>query len=150
MSKLLYLDACVLAMLFLAEDRSAEALALLQDEEVVALLTSDWSYPEVCGVFSRAVAQGRLSQPEGEALQVSFCHWFLTSTTHIAARLEQILAAGTMALRLGIRGADAMHLCAAVSAQGSAALVDEFIFVTYDLALAAAARKTGVFTSVLS
>ena len=150
MSKFLYLDACVLAKLFLFEDHSVEATALLQDEQVVSVLTSDWSYPEVCGVFSRAVAQGRITQAEGEVLQVTFRHWFLTSTTHIAARLEQLLAAGTMALKFGIRGADAMHLVAAVSAQGSAALVDEFVFVTYDRALAAAARKTGVFTSVSS
>lgn len=150
MSRVLYLDACVLAKLFLVEDRTPEAMALVQDEQVTSVLTSDGSYPEVCGVFSRAVAQGRITQADGEALQVTFRHWFLTSTTHIAARLEQMIAAGNLALKLGIRGADALHLVAAVSAQGTAALVDEYIFVTYDQALAGAARKTGAFTSVLS
>jgi len=75
---------------------------------------------------------------------------FLTSTSHITTRLEQMLAAGSTALKFGLRGADALHLVAALSMQTTAGMVDEFIFVTYDLALAQAARKTGSFTSVLS
>jgi predicted nucleic acid-binding protein len=80
---------------------------------------------------------------------LTFREWFLTNTTHIAARLDQIVAAGGVAMRHGLRGADALHLVAAMSAQGTAAFVDEFVFATYDLALAKAARETGIFTAVV-
>jgi predicted nucleic acid-binding protein len=148
-SRLLYLDSCVIAKLFLLEERSDEALALVNDPEVVSILTSDLSFVEVCGVFSRAVAQGRITRLQGQTCLTGFREWFLTSTTHIAARLDQILLAGRSALDLGIRGADALHLAAATSAQSAGTLVDEFIFVTYDLKLAKAAEAAGVFTRVL-
>jgi hypothetical protein len=66
-----------------------------------------------------------------------------------AVSLEQVLAAGRTAIELGIRGADALHLVAAMSAQSAAAMVDEFLFVTYDLKLAKVAGETGAFTAVL-
>ena len=90
----LYLDSCVLAKLSLLEDRSAEAIALVNDPAVTGILTSDLSYSEVCGVFSRAVAQGRITRDQGLTFQVDFRVWFLTNTTHIAVRLEQVLSAG--------------------------------------------------------
>ena len=150
MSKVLYLDSCVIAKLFLLEDRSGEAIALVNDPSVVTLLTSDLTFVEVCGVFSRAAAQGRLSATQCQDLLARFREWFLASTTHIAARLELITLAGATAIDLGIRGADALHLVAALSAQGVAPLVDEFVFATYDLKLAQAAGRTGVFTSIVS
>jgi predicted nucleic acid-binding protein len=149
-SKLVYLDSCVIAKLFILEDRSAEALALVNDPEVVSILTSDLSFVEVCGVFSRAAAQGRITRTQSQAFLARFREWFLASSTHIAARLDMVLLAGRMAIDLGIRGADALHLAAASSAQSAGALADEFIFVTYDVQLAKAAAATGVFTKVLS
>jgi predicted nucleic acid-binding protein len=148
--KLIYLDSCVIAKLFLLEDRSDEALALVNDPAVVSILTSDLSFVEVCGVFSRAVAQGRITRLQGQALLEKFREWFLTSTTHIAVRLEQITQAGATAIDAGIRGADALHLVAATSAQSAASLVDAFVFVTYDLKLARAAMDTGAFTAVVN
>jgi len=148
-SRLIYLDSCVIAKLFLLEDRSEEALALVNDPGVVSVLTSDLSFVEVCGVFSRAMVQGRITRPQCHAFRDTFREWFLTRTTHIAVRLEQVTVAGAMAIDLGIRGADALHLVAAISAQSAKTLVDEFIFATYDLKLGKAARETGVFTAVL-
>ena len=150
MKKIIYLDSCVIAKLFLLEDRSDEALAMVNDPGVVSVLTSDLSFVEVCGVFSRAVAQGRITKAQCQAFLVKFREWFLTSTTHIAVRLEQVTLAGATAIDMGIRGADALHLVAATSAQSAAALVDEFVFVTYDVKLAQAAMTTGAFTSVLN
>jgi predicted nucleic acid-binding protein len=147
--KLIYLDSCVIAKLFLLEERSDEALALVNDAEVVSILTSDLSFVEVCGVFSRAAAQGRITKRQCQAFLAKFREWFLTSTTHIAVRLDQITQAGAAAIDLGIRGADALHLVAAASAHGAASSVDEFVFVTYDAKLARAAKGTGIFTSVL-
>ena len=149
MSRLLYLDSCVIAKLFLLEDRSGEAIALVNDPEVVSVLTSDLSFVEVCGVFSRAAAHGRISRVQSQAFLVSFREWFLTSATHIAVRLDQVLLAGRTVVSLGIRGADALHLAAALEAQSAGAMVDAFIFVTYDLQLAKAAEDTGVFNKVL-
>jgi len=121
---------------------------MVNDPRVVSVLTSDLSFVEVCGVFSRAVAQGRISRRQGLALLAKFREWFMAGTTHIAVRLEQITQAGAVAVERGIRGADALHLVAATSARGAASLVDEFIFVTYDVKLAQAARNTGAFTAV--
>ena len=149
MNKLIYLDSCVIAKLFLLEERSDEALALVNDPGVVSVLTSDLSFVEVCGVFSRAAAHGRITKAQGRALFGKFREWFLTRTTHIAVRLDQITQAGGVAIDLGIRGADAVHLVAATSAQGAAVLADEFIFVTYDVNLARAAKASGAFSSVL-
>ncbi|MDR3670444.1 MAG: type II toxin-antitoxin system VapC family toxin [Holophaga sp.] len=149
MTKLLYLDSCVIAKLFLLEDRSDEALALVNDPEVVSVLTSDLSFVEVCGVFSRAAAQGRITRRQSLALLARFREWFLASTTHIAVRLDQVTQAGATAIDLGLRGADALHLVAATSARDAAALVDQYVFVTYDVKLARAAKDAGVFTAVL-
>ena len=149
MRKLVYLDSCVIAKLFLLEERSDEAIALVNDPEVVSVLTSDLSFVEVCGVFSRAAAQGRITMPQCQAFLAKFREWFLTATTHISIRLDQITMAGAAAIDLGIRGADALHLVAATSARGAAPMVDAFIFATYDVKLAQAARDTGVFTAVL-
>ena len=150
MSKLIYLDSCVIAKLFLLEEHSDEAIALVNDPQVVAVLTSDLSFVEVCGVFSRAQAQGRITRAQSQACHQAFRAWFLTATTHSAAILDQIILAGGLAIDRGLRGVDALHLVAALSAQGSAVLVDEFLFVTYDAKLARAAEATGVFTSVLA
>jgi hypothetical protein len=60
-SRILYLDSCVLAKAFLLEDRSEEVTAMVNDPAVKGILTSDLSYPEACGVLSRAAAQGRIS-----------------------------------------------------------------------------------------
>jgi predicted nucleic acid-binding protein len=146
---MLYLDACVIAKLFLLEERTDEALALVNDPEVVTVITSDLSFVEVCGVFSRAVAQGRIPYGQADILLRTFREWFLTRTTHCAIRLEQVTLAGAMAIDLGLRGADALHLVAALSAQGAAALAGEYVFASYDVKLAKAAREAGVFSSVV-
>ena len=86
---------------------------------------------------------------EGEVRIVKPAQETYTVKEFSVGRLDQITQAGASAIDLGIRGTDALHLVAAASARDVAALVDEYVFVTYNVRLARAARAAGVFTAVL-
>ena len=144
---LIYLDSSAVIKLFLEEPSSSEVAAAVGGRGVHCV-TSDLTYAEIHGFFARAAATGRIPVPGQQQLIQDFQAWF-ASVAHCAVTLAQIQRAGRLAIQHNLRGADSIHLAAALECALPAASVRK-VFACFDDRLTREARRMGVFDAFLT
>ena len=142
-----YLDASAVIKLFLQEAFTAEveAAVLAQDAKCV---TSDLTYAEVHGAFSRARSRGRITAPQQRALVGSLQVWF-EQVTHAAVTWDRVRRAGPLAVKANLRGADAIHLATAIETIGAFS-GERRVFACFDERLSMEANNTGFFDELVT
>jgi predicted nucleic acid-binding protein len=107
---LVYFDSSALVKLVLDEAGSDVAAALWNGCD--AALSSRLAYPEVCAALAAAVRNHDLTESEGAAATADWkTFWAATRPVELTADVER--AAGALAQRHHLRGADAVHLASA-------------------------------------
>lgn len=144
---LIYLDSSAVIKLFLQEAFSDQVDRALRAPEAHAL-TSDLTYAELNGFFARALALGRLTPPQQKQMVEEFRAWF-ASVPHCAVSFAQVQRAGAFAIQHNLRGADAIHLVAAMESLSVAAGQDR-VFACFDQRLTREAQRTGWFDDFLT
>jgi uncharacterized protein len=133
----IYLDANVMVAAVLKEPFTARVKTLV-NANPGELLTSDFAVAEAVSAISRSVRTRRLTRREGEAALSFMDKWMPTFATLTDFETADIRAA-TAILRtfdLGLKAPDAINV--AIAQRHKAELA------TFDVRLAAAARKLGV------
>jgi len=134
-----YLDSSSLVKLYVDEPGSDEVLQLVQDADVV--VTSILAYPEVTAALARRRRDRLMTPKEHAAAQAQFdADWPRCVVVALDGPLS--LAAGTLAAKHRLRGADAAHLAAFEVILGGAG-ADDVRFSCADDRLTKAARALG-------
>ncbi len=134
---ILYLDTSSLLKLYLEEDHSD----LVRDwaSRAAVLFTSRVGYPEVMAALARRWRTGDLSDEGFQSLrQAVAADW----DQFTAIDIDEA-AAAELAVRLGLRGFDAIHLAAAVEIVAGSGVATAF-FSSFDKQLNRAARAEGL------
>ena len=142
---LIYLDTSAVIKLFLPEAFSAEVEALIMAPGATCI-TSDLTFAEIHGAFSRAFAVGRIKADQLNLLIEEFCWWF-DQVSHAAITFQRIQRAGQLAARTNLRGADAIHLVTALETIGTF-VPERRTFACFDERLVREAVRTGSFDSI--
>jgi predicted nucleic acid-binding protein len=133
---LVYFDSSALVKLVLDEDGSDIAAALWNACDVA--LSSRLAYPEVCAALASAGRNRDLTRSEASDAAAEWeVFWASMRPVELTADVER--AAGALARRHHLRGADAIHLASAV-ALGSADLT----VAVWDRRLHASAAAVGL------
>ncbi len=133
---ILYLDTSSLVKLYLDEDHSDLAHAWADGAEV--LCTSRVAYPEAMAAFARRWREGDLDDEDFEGARRDLAdEWPGLSAVELNEK-----AAAELAVRLDLRGFDAVHLAAAIEV----VTVSEAptFFSSFDRQLNRAARAEGL------
>jgi predicted nucleic acid-binding protein len=139
---LVYLDSSAVIKLFLQEPFTGEVEAAVQAPDAHCL-TSDLTYAEVHGFFSRALKLGRITPGQQRSLLKHFQDWF-ARVSHAGLPFERVQRAGHLAVRQNLRGADALHLITALERVG-AYTGERRVFACFDERLTYEAFQTGLF-----
>jgi predicted nucleic acid-binding protein len=137
-----YFDTSAVVPLIIDEPSSETATRIWNDADrcvSVRLL-----YPETRAAFARATRMGRLTASHLIAA-VRDLDVLITEIDHVEVTAELAQRAGELAREHGLRGYDAVHLAAALAAAQT-----DFVLVTGDSDLAAAASSSGVSVASLS
>jgi predicted nucleic acid-binding protein len=132
---ILYLDTSALVKLVIAEAGSEEVFSWEQEADVVA--TSRITLPEALGVLSRRARADKWSDSLRERLRSTIDEAW---PEFVHVNLDEHLAGG-LAYRLGISGADAIHLAAGLTLAEAGERVG---FCSFDLRLNRAAAAEGL------
>lgn len=134
---ILYLDTSSLLKLYLEEEHSDLVQTWAGGAQV--LCTSRITYPEAMAGLARRWRQGDLGREAFNALRQTLTEdWSGFSSVELNEE-----ASAEMAVRLGLRGFDAIHLAAAVEIVAGSGLVPAF-FSSFDRQLNRAARAEGL------
>lgn len=144
---LIYLDSSAVIKLFLDEPYSAQVAAAVRGEEVHCV-TSDLTYAEIHGFLSRAAATGRITSPVQRQLVRDFRAWF-ESVAHCAISFTQVQRAGNFAIQHNLRGADSIHLAAALECAMPGINIHR-VFACFDERLTREMQKLGIFDEFLT
>jgi len=139
---LIYMDASAIIKLFLEEPWAAEVEVAFTASDAHCI-TSDLSYAEIHGTFSRALALGRITQEQQKLLLHAFQAWF-GQISHVSVTFQTIRRAGQLAINANLRGADAIHLNTAMEYVGLPCQ-EKRVFACFDRRLTEAAIGTGFF-----
>lgn len=136
---ILYFDSSALSKVLLVEAGSGEARDLWNLD---APLVSSWiAYAETSAAIGAAVRGRRISRSQGTtALRRLAREWESVIPLEVDCAVATV--AGTMAVRHGLRGMDAIHLSSALSLEGA-----ELLLVTWDRDLGRAAQREGLATA---
>ncbi len=121
----LYLDASILASLFVADAFSDQASSLLA-AAAADVLISDFAATEFSSVIARQVRMGRLSVERAREGFADFDVWNARAGQKVATLSADIQAAGTLIRRLdlNIRAPDALHIAVALRLGATLATFD--------------------------
>lgn len=144
---LIYLDSSAVIKLFLEEPFSDQVDAAVRTQGA-RCVTSDLTFAEIHGFLSRARSLGRLDPPQQRQMVEDFRAWF-ASVPHIAVSFGQVQRAGTFAIQHNLRGADAIHLVAAMESL-AVGVGRTRTFACFDQRLTREAQKTGWFDGFLT
>lgn len=134
---ILYLDTSSLLKLYLEEEHSDLVRSWAGRAEV--LFTVRVAYPEMMSALARRWRAGDLDESELRALQQAVsADWDQLGIVDINET-----AAAELAIRLGLRGYDAIHLAAAIEVVAGSESVPAF-FSSFDHQLNQAARTEGL------
>ncbi|MEQ8716484.1 MAG: type II toxin-antitoxin system VapC family toxin [Acidimicrobiales bacterium] len=133
---LVYFDSSALVKLVVEEDGTETAAALWDGCD--AALSSRIAYPEVCAALAAAERNDDLdSRSHAAALRGWETYWAATRPVELTVDVER--AAGDLARRLALRGADAIHLASA-----RALGVSDLVVAVWDRRLHAGAMALGL------
>lgn len=99
-------------------------------------------YPEARAALARAERMGRLTRSQLDAAAAEL-DTLMDEIDIIELGADIARSAGQLAQQHGLRGYDAVHLAAALAVND-----DDFVLVTGDLELAAAAKAAGMATAL--
>jgi predicted nucleic acid-binding protein len=131
-----HFDTSALLKLVFREEGQPVAAQLWEDADVVAM--SQLGYAEARAAVAAAVRDGRLARGRlpGAIGQLER-RWDEIAALDLTAAMARL--AGELADQHRLRGADAVHLAAALSAEW-----DDLVFVTWDHRLAEGAQAAGL------
>jgi predicted nucleic acid-binding protein len=136
---ILYADASALAKRYVAENRSAEVIALTSDAEAVA--TAIINRAEVAAALSRSVRLGVVDESGGRRAQRRFAsEW--PDLVRLPITEPLVIRAESVAWEYGLRGYDALQLASALTWKDS--IGAEVTLATFDRELWAAAPQAGL------
>lgn len=131
-----YFDSSAFVALVLGEARSGAAARLWDEVDRVAC--ARLLYVEARAALAQAYRQGRVAEDELSEM-VQLVEALYRDVDCIEVDEPLVRQAGELAHALGLRGYDAVHLAAAVQVADR-----DFVFVSGDRALCAAARQVGL------
>jgi uncharacterized protein len=144
---LIYLDSSAAIKLFLDEPFSAQVAAAVRGKHVHCV-TSDLTYAEIHGFLSRAAATGRITGSAQKQLVQDFRAWF-ESVAHCAISFTQVQRAGNSAIQHNLRGADSIHLAAALECAMPGVSIHR-VFACFDERLIREMQRMGIFDEFLT
>lgn len=127
---IVYLDTSALAPLLVAVPSSTRCLRLWND--ATRVVSTRLLYPEACTALARAERMGRLTPAQHDAALAELDE-LIAEIDHVEVTMALTRAAGGLARTHDLRGSDAIHLAAAMSAADA-----DMVFATGDPELAAA------------
>jgi uncharacterized protein len=138
---ILYLDSSALVKLYVAEPESEQVRKLIGHAE--ATCTHLLAYAEICAAFGRAHRMGRAPAEALPVLLQDFERdWDNMDIVGVNAAL--VRRAGQLAVNFGLRGYDSVHLAAAETLAREVGSPNQFRFIAFDTALAAAGATLGL------
>ena len=132
---MLYLDTSALAKLYVREPETPEVRRLV-DASSGLVFTSIVTYAEMLAVLARCRKERRLAETAWHSAKRGFlADWRLL---HVVGLDERVLAPAEKLIEAhGLRGFDAVHLCAAL-------WIGSPLFACFDARLRAAAQSSGL------
>ena len=134
---LVYLDTSAVIQLFIREPFTPDLQRALAGPGV-ACATSDLTYAESHGWFSKALTLGRITQNEQRSIIGAFNRWF-DGVSLAELNFHRVRRGGERAIRHHLRGGDALHLVTATEKRGACAN-ERRIFACFDERLTKEAR----------
>jgi len=139
---ILYLDTSSLVKLYIEEEFSDSVRAWIETAEVVG--TSRVAYTEAMAAFARRLRENDLDQSGFDRI----CKALTAQWPQFAVMDVDEMAAGSLAVKHGLRGFDAIHLSAALMMQKQASEII-VAFSSFDARLntAAASEKLQIYSA---
>lgn len=136
-----YFDSSSIVKWFFDESNADLSRSLKDEADIV--LTSLLSYPEVLSAFNRAWRDGRCSKSDIDLVRTEFLRiWNDFRWIKVSERL--IYNTGSLILRHGLRGYDAVHLASALTVREAGDDINLF-FSCFDRVLNRAAKEEGLW-----